>query len=74
MSNTWGDLLLIFVAELALRQKELLPGFSLSLLQIVANPSYKDTHLASALYFKNLIRRKWTVCHSCSLHEYLHDD
>lgn len=49
------------LAELALRDKEAQPGFSLSLLHIIANPSFQDTHLASALYFKNLVRRKWTV-------------
>lgn len=55
-------LLLILPAELVLRSKEAQPGFSISLLHIIAEPSLKDTHLASALYFKNLVRRKWTVC------------
>ena len=55
-------LLLTIPAERELESKEAQPGFSLSLLQIIAEPSFRDTHLASALYFKNLIRRRWTVC------------
>lgn len=48
-------------AELALRQEETKPGFSLQLLQIAASPSYPySTRLASALLFKNFIRRNWT--------------
>ncbi|KAL1974216.1 hypothetical protein VTN31DRAFT_5776 [Thermomyces dupontii] len=48
-------------AELALRQEEKKPGFSLSLLQITASPDYPyTTRLASALCFKNLIKRNWT--------------
>ncbi|KAG6994024.1 carbon-nitrogen hydrolase [Physcia stellaris] len=47
-------------SELVLRNKEAQPGFSILLLHIVADPSLKDTHLASALYFKNLVRRRWT--------------
>ena len=50
------------VAELAIRQEERKPNFSLSLLQIVATEEYGGTaRLASALYFKNYIRRNWTV-------------
>lgn len=48
-------------AELALRQEEKKPGFSLALLQITASPDYPyTTRLASALCFKNLIKRNWT--------------
>lgn len=48
-------------AELALRQEEVKPGFSLQLLQITASTSYPyNTRLASALLFKNFIRRNWT--------------
>lgn len=37
------------------------PGFSLSLLQITASASYPyNTRLASALCFKNFIKRNWT--------------
>ena len=50
-------------AEQALRQLEPTAGFSLVLLEIVANPQQDATlRLASALYFKNFIRRNWTVC------------
>ena len=56
--------MLTHLAELALRNKEAQSGFSLSLLRIIADPSLGDTYLASALYFKNLIRRKWTVCNA----------
>lgn len=53
---------LILVAELALLQKEREPGFSVTLLQIVATASYEDvTRLAGSLYFKNFIRKWWTV-------------
>ncbi|KAL1987176.1 hypothetical protein VTN96DRAFT_4782 [Rasamsonia emersonii] len=48
-------------AELALRQEEKKPGFSLSLLQITASANYPyNTRLASALCFKNFIKRNWT--------------
>lgn len=48
------------VAELALRQEEKKPGFSLFLLQITASADFPyNTRLASALCFKNLIRRSW---------------
>ncbi|KAI9802851.1 MAG: importin-alpha export receptor [Piccolia ochrophora] len=48
-------------AEIALRQEERKPGFSLLLLQVIAADSYSyTTRLASALCFKNFIRRNWT--------------
>ena len=47
-------------AENALKQEETQPNFSLSLLQIVANENYpQPTRLASALCFKNFIKRNW---------------
>ena len=49
-------------AELAILQEEKKPNFSLSLLQIVASETFSGTaRLASALYFKNYIKRNWTV-------------
>ena len=49
-------------AETAILREEKKPGFSVSLLQIVASDAYSSTaRLASALYFKNFIRRNWTV-------------
>ncbi|KIV98654.1 uncharacterized protein PV09_09568 [Verruconis gallopava] len=48
-------------AESALRDEEQKPNFSLSLLHIVAVDSYPPAvRLASALAFKNFIRRNWT--------------
>ncbi|KAL8870977.1 MAG: hypothetical protein Q9174_003100 [Haloplaca sp. 1 TL-2023] len=48
-------------AETTLLQQQKEPGFSLLLLQIVASDEYGSTaRLASALYFKNFIRRNWT--------------
>ncbi|OJJ97284.1 hypothetical protein ASPACDRAFT_124163 [Aspergillus aculeatus ATCC 16872] len=48
-------------AELALRQEEKKPGFSLQLLQITASATYPyTTRLASSLCFKNFIKRNWT--------------
>ncbi|KZF21366.1 putative importin alpha re-exporter [Xylona heveae TC161] len=48
-------------AEQALLQQDRQPGFSLSILQIVANNSFPYTsRLAAALFFKNFIRRNWT--------------
>ncbi|KAA8643278.1 hypothetical protein EYZ11_002332 [Aspergillus tanneri] len=48
-------------AELALRQEEKKSGFSLQLLQITASASYPyNTRLASALCFKNFVKRNWT--------------
>lgn len=47
-------------AELALRQEEKKQGYSLQLLRITATASYPyNTRLASALYFKNFIKRNW---------------
>lgn len=44
-----------------MRQEELKPGFSLQLLQIAATDSYpSNIRLASALCFKNFIKRNWT--------------
>ncbi|KAJ5901213.1 hypothetical protein N7504_007206 [Penicillium tannophilum] len=48
-------------AENALRQEEQKPGFSLQLLQITASDSQPNNlRLASALCFKNFIKRSWT--------------
>ncbi|KAK1149856.1 importin-alpha export receptor [Aspergillus melleus] len=48
-------------AELALRQEEKKPGYSLQLLQITASAAYPyNTRLASALCFKNFIKWNWT--------------
>jgi len=48
-------------AENALRQEEQKPGFSLQLLQITASDSQpSNIRLASALCFKNFIKRSWT--------------
>ncbi|KAI5803210.1 Cse1-domain-containing protein [Geopyxis carbonaria] len=48
-------------AESRLRSIEQQPGFSLSLLQLVASENYQlNTRLAGALYFKNFIGRNWT--------------
>ncbi|KAI4282163.1 MAG: hypothetical protein L6R38_003143 [Xanthoria sp. 2 TBL-2021] len=48
-------------AETVLLQEQKKPGFSLLLLRIVASDTYGSTaRLASALYFKNFIRRNWT--------------
>jgi exportin-2 (importin alpha re-exporter) len=48
-------------AELKIRQAEKQPGFSLQLLHITASDSFKyNTRLASALFFKNFIKRQWT--------------
>ncbi|KAF2263655.1 Cse1-domain-containing protein [Lojkania enalia] len=47
-------------AEAAIVQEETKPGFSLTLLQIVASNALPATvRLASALYFKNFIKRNW---------------
>lgn len=47
-------------AEASLKQEESKPGFSLALLQIVAADTFpQSTRLASALFFKNFIRRSW---------------
>ncbi|KAK9479606.1 Cse1-domain-containing protein [Lipomyces japonicus] len=48
-------------AEQSLRSTESQEGFSISLLRIVASSDFpQTTRLAAALFFKNLIRRKWT--------------
>lgn len=48
-------------AEEALKQEEVKPNFSLSLLHIVAsNSAPPTTRLSSALAFKNFIKRNWT--------------
>ena len=46
-------------AEAALKEAETQPDFSLILLQITATDSYPQARLASALFFKNFIRRNW---------------
>ena len=47
-------------AETALKQEESKPTFSLALLQIVAGDKFSQpTRLASALFFKNFIKRNW---------------
>ncbi|KAK5243422.1 importin-alpha export receptor, partial [Cryomyces antarcticus] len=47
--------------EAAIKQEETKPGFSVALLRIVATDSYPGTtRLASALFFKNFIKRNWT--------------
>lgn len=49
-------------AEAALREEEKKAGFSIQLLQITASGSYPaNTRLASAIYFKNLVRNQWVV-------------
>jgi exportin-2 (importin alpha re-exporter) len=48
-------------AELKIRSEERKPGFSLLLLQITASNAFPyNTRLASALFFKNFIKRSWT--------------
>ncbi|KIV85242.1 hypothetical protein PV11_00964 [Exophiala sideris] len=48
-------------AELKIRSEEKKPGFALSLLQITASSDFQyNTRLASALFFKNFIKRNWT--------------
>ncbi|KAK0919781.1 importin-alpha export receptor [Friedmanniomyces endolithicus] len=48
-------------AEQSLKAEEVKPAFSLALLQIVATETLpQTTRLASALFFKNFIRRNWT--------------
>lgn len=54
--------LTILTAEDAILKAEAKPAFSVSLLQIVATEAYGPTaRLASALYFKNYVKRNWTV-------------
>lgn len=61
---SWGFINILFssiLAELALRQEEQKPNFSLQLLQITASAaSPYNIRLASALCFKNFIKRNWT--------------
>lgn len=48
-------------AELKIRAEETKPGFSLVLLEITASEAFPlNTRLASALFFKNFIKRSWT--------------
>ena len=48
-------------AEIALKEEERTPNFSISLLQIVASDAYPaSTRLAAVLCFKNFIKRNWT--------------
>ena len=48
-------------AELEIRAEERKPGFSVLLLQITASDAFPyNTRLASALFFKNFIKRSWT--------------
>lgn len=55
-------MVLISLAELAMLQEEKKRGFSIALLQIVAAERFSSTaRLASALYFKNFIKKVWTV-------------
>ena len=50
------------LAELALRQEEQKPGFSVTLLHVVAGSNFTNTtRLAGALCFKNYLKRKWVV-------------
>jgi len=47
-------------AEAAIAQEQTKPGFSLSLLHIIAtDASPPNTRLSAALYFKNFIKRNW---------------
>ncbi|KAH3671814.1 hypothetical protein WICMUC_004532 [Wickerhamomyces mucosus] len=47
-------------AEQELRSQELIQGFPLTLLHVVASSNLKiSTRLAGALFFKNYIKRKW---------------
>jgi exportin-2 (importin alpha re-exporter) len=63
------------IAERVISQEENKPGFSVSLLQIVADEKYGGiARLASALYFKNFIKRNWTVCLSGNRRPFLMAD
>ncbi|KAI4914291.1 uncharacterized protein J4E92_009705 [Alternaria infectoria] len=47
-------------AEAAISEEQKKPGFSLSLLQIVASDANpQTTRLSAALYFKNFVKRNW---------------
>lgn len=68
-------LTLFNTAEKALQEAEKQPKFSLALLHIVASDSFPPTtKLASALCFKNFIRRNWTVRSPSHLAIYTADD
>lgn len=55
------DVIPVLLAEITLRQEEQKPGFSLQLLHITASDTTPyNTRLASALCFKNFIKRNWT--------------
>ncbi|KAL9052099.1 MAG: hypothetical protein Q9162_005616 [Coniocarpon cinnabarinum] len=46
--------------EQQIQQAEASPGFAIALLQIVSNDQFPQTsRLAAALYFKNLVKRRW---------------
>ncbi|KAK5083170.1 importin-alpha export receptor [Lithohypha guttulata] len=48
-------------AEAQIKSQEAQPGFALLLLQITASDSHPlQTRLASALFFKNFVKRNWT--------------
>ena len=48
-------------AELKIRREEQKPGFAILLLHITASTNFSyNTRLASALFFKNFIKRGWT--------------
>lgn len=50
-----------FIVERTLREQETQPGFSISVLNVVADNSQNSgVRLAGAVFFKNLIKRKWT--------------
>jgi exportin-2 (importin alpha re-exporter) len=52
----------IYTAEIALKQEETKPNFSLLLLQIVSTEDLPlNTRLAGALCFKNFIKFNWVV-------------
>lgn len=47
-------------AELSLKSIEAKPGFAVNLLHVIASTNLSNqTRLAGALFFKNLVRRKW---------------
>lgn len=69
-----ADEKLMCTAERVLREEENKLGFSVTLLQIVATANYDDvTRLAGALYFKNFIKRWWTVCATVLRRRYIAD-
>ena len=59
-SNKGNDLTHNHTAELKIKQQERQAGFSVQLLNITASESFPyNTRLASALFFKNFIKRNW---------------